>query len=236
MSYLYKITNKYNFLTKLSYIKKLPNGKYRVLSQKGKNLGTYNSKEEAKKRLKQVEFFKFINKYKKASVNLLDIEDFSYSAIMRQLRQRGTEEQISFFMKEYKKNFDNFILNKKEDFDNLALKKTLNSFKEKWDTKINKNLIKEASDPNWVGDPTIVGKYIADIVKFLLKKIPESKKTKAINSLKYKIYYLNQNELANKKMPVFSAIGQSITFIKHILFNQDPIYIRNILNNIVKNL
>lgn len=39
-------------------IRKLPNGKYRVLSEKGKNLGTYNTKNEALKRLKTIEMFK----------------------------------------------------------------------------------------------------------------------------------------------------------------------------------
>ena len=37
--------------------------KYQVQSEKGKNLGTYNTREEAQKRLKQVEYFKHI-KYK----------------------------------------------------------------------------------------------------------------------------------------------------------------------------
>ena len=39
-------------------IKKLPNG-YRVVSSRGKNLGgPYKTLEEAKRRLRQVEFFK----------------------------------------------------------------------------------------------------------------------------------------------------------------------------------
>ena len=39
-------------------IKKVANG-YKVMSEKGKNLGgPYKSKKEAEKRLKQVEFFK----------------------------------------------------------------------------------------------------------------------------------------------------------------------------------
>ncbi len=41
-------------------IRKLPNGKYRVLSEKGKNLGTFPSKEQAKRRLRQVEYFKHV--------------------------------------------------------------------------------------------------------------------------------------------------------------------------------
>jgi hypothetical protein len=36
--------------------------KYRVVSAKGKNLGTYTSREDAVKRLKQVEFYKNQNK------------------------------------------------------------------------------------------------------------------------------------------------------------------------------
>lgn len=33
-------------------------GGYRVVSKKGRNLGTYATEEEAKKRLRQIEFFK----------------------------------------------------------------------------------------------------------------------------------------------------------------------------------
>jgi hypothetical protein len=39
-------------------IKKLKNNKYRVYSEKGKNMGTYDSKSKAKDRLRQIEFFK----------------------------------------------------------------------------------------------------------------------------------------------------------------------------------
>ena len=43
-------------LIKSKIVKK--DDKYQVQSEKGKNLGTYNTKEEAEKRLKQVEYFK----------------------------------------------------------------------------------------------------------------------------------------------------------------------------------
>lgn len=43
-------------LIKSKIVKK--DNKYQVQSEKGKNLGTYDSKEEAEKRLKQVEYFK----------------------------------------------------------------------------------------------------------------------------------------------------------------------------------
>jgi peptidoglycan hydrolase-like protein with peptidoglycan-binding domain len=45
-------------MIKNSKIKKLKENKYRVYSEKGRNMGTYNSKEKAKERLKQIEFFK----------------------------------------------------------------------------------------------------------------------------------------------------------------------------------
>ncbi len=38
-------------------IKKIKEG-YRVVSESGRNMGTFKTKEEAKKRLRQIEFFK----------------------------------------------------------------------------------------------------------------------------------------------------------------------------------
>jgi len=38
-------------------IRKVKEG-YRVLSESGRNMGTYATKEEAEKRLKQIEYFK----------------------------------------------------------------------------------------------------------------------------------------------------------------------------------
>jgi hypothetical protein len=50
--------NRRSFLRRLVVIKKVAGG-YKVLSEKGKNLGgPYKTKKEAQKRLKQVEFFK----------------------------------------------------------------------------------------------------------------------------------------------------------------------------------
>jgi hypothetical protein len=45
-------------MLKQSYIKKINPSKYRVLSESGKNMGTYKTLSEAKKRLSQIEFFK----------------------------------------------------------------------------------------------------------------------------------------------------------------------------------
>jgi len=105
----YGICQKYA-ITKNAVIKKLPNGKYRVESEKGKNLGTFPSEEQAKKRLKQVEFFKHIKKKKSAAENnvidLSDLDDLSYSSIMRELRQYDNEEMVRAFLSSYKDCFD----------------------------------------------------------------------------------------------------------------------------------
>lgn len=46
-------------IVKEAKVKKLPNGQWRVVKKDGTgNLGTYDSKEEATKRLQQVEYFK----------------------------------------------------------------------------------------------------------------------------------------------------------------------------------
>jgi len=45
-------------MIKLAFIRKIKPNTWRVYSSKGRNLGTYRSLEAAKKRLKDVEFFK----------------------------------------------------------------------------------------------------------------------------------------------------------------------------------
>lgn len=40
-------------------IKKIVGG-YRVVAESGRNMGTYKTKEEAKKRLQQIEYFKHV--------------------------------------------------------------------------------------------------------------------------------------------------------------------------------
>jgi len=51
-------------LNKEAKIKKLPNGKYRVMAETGRNMGTYDTEKEAKERLQQIEMFKHMKKKK----------------------------------------------------------------------------------------------------------------------------------------------------------------------------
>lgn len=225
-------------LIKEGRIKKLPNGKYRVLSEKGKNLGTSDSRAGAKKRLQQVEYFKHQDKNNAEDTKTLDFtkaDDFSYSAIMRCLRQHGSREQVLDFLKLYKKYFDKAVKGKLQKPEKVALQNCVVRFSKLHPVKLSKKMIKKAAISE-LGDPVLVGKYLSDIIRFSLTRIPVDKRASALSSLRSKIYHMSETQLSEKQMPATASIGQSITFIKHVLFNHDARYIREVLNNITRNL
>ncbi len=154
---------------------------------------------------------------------------------MRKLRQKASKEQVKTFLKLYKLQFDKAVKNKLQKPEKVALQNALIKFNKSHKIKINKKFVKNAAISE-LGDPALVGKYLSDIIRFTLNRISPEKRASAIQSLKHKLYSLNENELANKNMPASSSMGQSITFVKSILFNHDPIYIRNVLNNLVRSL
>ncbi len=135
----------------------------------------------------------------------------------------------------FKIQFDKAVKNKLQKPEKVALQNALVKFNKIHPVKVNKKLVKNASISE-LGNPVLVGKYLADIVRFTLNKMGPDQKAKAIESLRRKFYAFNVNEIANKNLPVSSAIGQSITFVKHVLFNHDAQYVRDVLNNLVRNL
>lgn len=245
MQSLFKLIDAYeelcnDSLLKIAVIKELSNGKYRVESHKGKNLGTYTSKEKAKQRLKQVEFFKHLDKNNadtidNSIIDLSDLQELSYSALLRSLNKKTSKEICKRFMQLYKKEFDKCLRNGLQKPQSIAMQNALVLFNKEHKIKLNKDLIKNAALTE-LGDPKLVGKYLSDIVKFTITRIKPENRSKALESLKRKIYALNEAELSNKNLPASSSMGQSITFIKHVLFNHDAKYIREVLNNIVRNL
>ena len=228
-------------LVKLAVIRKLPSGGYRILSEKGKNLGTYDSKEKAEKRLKQIEFFKYLaeqkdkNKAEDKFIDLTEAETFSLSAIMRQLNKNANKSQVLHFLKIYKEQFDLAFKKGLPKVDQIVLRKALFKFNKDHKIKLSKKIVKNAASVE-LGDSKLVGEYLANIVKFILKRISPQNRLKALDKVKQKIYLLNENEISLKKMPASSSMGQSITFVKTVLFNQDPKYIRSVINHLVRNL
>lgn len=238
VDFLYKIAESYHNLSdlmvKVSFIKKLKNGKYRVISRSGKNLGTYSTKSEAEDRLKQVEMFKYLKKEAKA-LDLTKIEAFSYSSIMRKINKQLDQGAAKEFATIYKKFFDKEILSGNNDPEKKSLDHTVKVFNKKYRIKLDSEIKKEA-EVKQVGSAAEVAKYLANIIKFTLSKISDEKRGKSILGLKEKLLKLDILEMSNKKMPASSAIGQSITFVKHSLFGQNPKYIRDVLYYIVRNL
>jgi hypothetical protein len=225
-------------LVKLAKIRQLPNGRYRVLSQTGKNLGTYKSREGAEKRLKQVEFFKHFDHAEaddKSIIDLTDIDEFAYSAIMRKLRHAATPEQVRMFLKIFKNQFDKAIKGKIHKPEKVALQNAMVKFNKLHKVKIDKKMVKNAAVAE-LGNAEQVGRYLSDIVRFTLNRIPTDKRQNATESLKQKFMNLSEIEISSKVMPESSALGQSITFVKHVLFNHDARYVREVLNSLVKSL
>lgn len=195
-------------LVKTARIRKLPGGKYRVPCDS-------NATDDV--------------------IDLMDADDFSFSAIMRKMREKASKEQVREFLKLFKVQFDKAVKNKLQKPEKVALQNSLIKFHKIHPIKVKKKLVKNAAVSE-LGDPILVGRYLADIVRFTLNRMGPDKKAKAIESLRRKFYSFNVNEIANKNLPPSSAIGQSITFVKHVLFNHDPQYVRDVLNNLVRNL
>jgi hypothetical protein len=228
-----------NSLVKVARIRKLPNGKYRVLSQKGKNLGTFDSERKAKKHLSEVEYFKHLDKsHAEDGYSVIDLtkaDEFAYSAIMRQLRQNASKEQVKCFLKLFKLEFDRAVKNKLKKPDRVALQNALVKFDKIHKIKLDKKLIKNASVSE-LGDSKAVGAYLASIVNFVLNRVPPDKRLKARDHLKQKFALMGESEIASKHLPDSAVAGQSITFVKHVLFGHDGNYVREVLNSLVNSL
>lgn len=226
-------------LVKLAKIRKLPNGKYRVLSEEGKNLGTYKSQEGAKKRLKQVEYFKHFDHSniddQQDIIDLTKIDEFAYSAIMRKMRKEASPAAVRKFIEIFKKEFDKAVKNKLHKPEKIALQNTMVKFNKIYAVKLDKDMIKNAAVAE-LGNAEQVGKYLSGIVKFTINRIPPDKRQHAIDNLKQKFSNLSEIEISSKQMPESSALGQSITFVKHVLLWHDHIYVKNVINSIIENL
>lgn len=175
------------------------------------------------------------NSIEEKVIDLTDIDDFSYSAIMRKLRQNASKEQVQDFLKLFKSQFDRAVKQKLQRPEKVALQNTVVKFNKIHKIKINKKFVKNAAVTE-LGAPIEVGRYLANIVRFILNRIEPEKRSKAMENLRNKFYYTNADELASKTSPPSAAVGQSITFVKHVLFNQKPQYIREVLNQLAANL
>lgn len=168
-------------------------------------------------------------------IDLTKIDDFSFSAAMRKLRPALSQEELFHFLKLYKQHYDKATKEKIQKPETIALTKSLLEFNKIKKLKIDKSMIKEAAVSE-LGDALQVGQYLANIIRFILQRVSLEKRPGVIHNLKQKLYVLNEQEIAGKNMPASSAMGQSITLVKHILFNHDSRYVREVINHIVRYL
>jgi len=211
-------------LFKIAIIRKIPKGYWGIFSEEGKLLGKFKTKRKAVKRLKQIEYFKK-HKKKKAS-----IEGDTYSSVLRELNDKYPEKIIQQFKKVFKEEFDNALIEGKENPEEIALDSALQLIDE-----LDRELSKTASAIE-MGDPIYAGKYIAEIIKFLMRRISPERRQKSIHGLKKKIYSLNEYDISNKKMPASSSLGQAISLTKNLLMMHSPQYVRSVLNSVVEHL
>jgi len=159
-------------------------------------------------------------------------KDESYSSVMRDLRKSYDKETVKKFQREFKDRFDAAIAAGAEDPESEVLEDALKcvSFED------DKRAILKAASAIELGDPEYAGRYLSDVLKFVMRRISTEKRTKSLENLRKKVYYLNEYQMAAKRVPPSSAIGQSITLLKHILLEHNPQYIRAVLNSVVKHI
>lgn len=175
----------------------------------------------------QIDSFCFFVKQanKEADIDLSETESFTLSGVMRQLNKQCSEKEIEQFLKIYFNNF-NELTDTDKDFEKKCLVLSLKDF-----SKIVAIKKQAATEP-----PDVIADNLINIIHLLVTKIKSENQSKAIASIKQKLSTVSINDLATKNMPASSAIGQSISFVKQILFDKDPAYIKTILTKVIQKL
>ncbi len=155
----------------------------------------------------------------------------TYSETMRWIN-KNAPESMENFMKVYKDAFDEAMELEVDDPEGAAMLQALQTNASPYSDRI----YKLAQNVIHMGSPEVAGKGLADIVSFIMKKVPDSNRPDAISSLKQKILRLNERNIAVKKTPDTASFGQAITFIKTVLNGHDPVYIRKVLTSISAHL
>lgn len=219
-----------NNFVKVSYIRKRK-GKWVVLSEKGKVLGSYKTKDEAVKRLKSIEYWKAHPK--KAKTASKDESD-TYSSIMRALNQSDDKDTMISFQTTFKQAFDAAYIAGEKHPEVIALEKAKAELNEK--TAEFKDMLVKTAAAIDLGAPEEAGRYLAELIRFMMKRISPERRQKSIYSMKKKVYYINEYQISAKKTPPSASMGGALTILKTLLLEHNPLYIRQILNAVVKYL
>lgn len=190
-------------------------------------MGTYTSKssekarQKAKNRLKDVEYFKRNGNEK--ALRLIKL-----AQIYENAHEYDKAEKLNQYIRLLKKDASFFDLPQ-------ARKPKYTKTRKKY-TKPPKEVSKEVRVLETHVDPKIMAAALYEVIRFVLAKVPENKRFKRRMRLKEKIMQLNPNILSTKRLPEASAIGQSLTIIKNMMFGKSQPYIAEVLREILKRL
>lgn len=176
----------------------------------------------------QIESFVFFVKNAKKSetiIDLTDIDSFSLSAVMRKLNKQCDQQLVKEFLEIYFECF-NKLADDSENLEKDALKMALEEFSDEITLK------KEAALDN----PDQISNHMVNIIHLLLEKIKPESRQAALMSVKSKLTAVDINDMSNKNMPASSAIGQSISFVKNVLFDKQPAFIKSVLVKVINKI
>src|ERR1019366_4648858 len=157
-------------------------------------------------------------------------DEDSYSATMRELNKSYDKDVDLKFQKEYKKLFDDKYLAGEENPEDGILEKAMECIAAEQFSMV------KVGNAIEMGDPNQAGLYLSQLIRFMCKRISPERRQHSIDGLKRKIYYLNEFDIASKRTPSSSALGQAITLLKTLLLEHSSDYIRKTINSIVSNL
>jgi hypothetical protein len=72
------------------------------------------------------------------------------------------------------------------------------------------------------------------IIQFLFYRVPEKERSRFFSRVKGKVMRIAPNEMSIKKMPPSSVIGQSIAITKNLLSGLSPVFVGEVLRELVR--
>jgi hypothetical protein len=83
-------------------------------------------------------------------------------------------------------------------------------------------------------NPKIVAEKIRDIIDIMVGRMSLESQQRAYPNLRSKFQRFPVGEMAAKRAPGGASIGVSMGLVKNILNGRDPIFIRTVLNELIK--
>lgn len=83
-------------------------------------------------------------------------------------------------------------------------------------------------------NPQYVAEQIKNIIEVMVSRMSPEARQRAYPTVMEKVKILNIQDISNKKSPGGASIGVSISLIKNILNGRDPIFIKLVMDELLK--